>query len=79
MPTQEQKAIDEKELAFLKELAQHENRWIAFIESNGTETIVGSGNDAVEAMQEAEKRGFADAVLMRVPPFDRGLIPSNFR
>lgn len=69
--------IDEKELAFLNELEKHENRWIAFIESNGAEKVVGSGNDAVEAMEDAEKRGFADAVLMKVPAFDRGIIPSN--
>lgn len=69
--------IDEKELAFLKELEKHENKWIAFIELNGAETVVGSGDDAVEAMREAEKRGFADAVLMKVPPFDRGIIPAN--
>ena len=72
-----EETIDEKELAFLRELEKHENRWVAFIESDGGEKVVGSGNDAVEAMQEAERRGFADAVLMKVPAFDRGIIPSN--
>jgi alkanesulfonate monooxygenase SsuD/methylene tetrahydromethanopterin reductase-like flavin-dependent oxidoreductase (luciferase family) len=69
--------IDEKELAFLAQLERHENEWVAFIEEDGAETVVGSGKDAVEAIREAEKRGFPDAVLMKVPPFDRGLIPSN--
>ena len=73
----DEEAIDEKELAFLAQLEEHENEWVAFIQEDGAETVVGSGKDAVEAIQEAEKRGFPDAVLMKVPPFDRGLIPSN--
>jgi alkanesulfonate monooxygenase SsuD/methylene tetrahydromethanopterin reductase-like flavin-dependent oxidoreductase (luciferase family) len=74
----DEEAIDEKELAFLAQLEEHENEWVAFIQEDGAEIVVGSGKDAVEAIQEAEKRGFPDAVLMKVPPFDRGLIPSNF-
>jgi hypothetical protein len=70
-------AINENELAFLKQLEDHENEWVAFIEDHGAEIVVGSGKDAVEAIREAETRGFPDAVLMKVPPFDRGLIPSN--
>jgi hypothetical protein len=73
-----EEAIDEKELAFLAQLEEHENEWVAFIEDNGAEIVVGSGKDAVEAIREAEKRGFPDAVLMKVRRFDRGLIPSNF-
>ncbi len=72
-----EEAIDEKELAFLSQL-EHENEWVAFIEEDGAETVVGSGKDAVEAITEAEKRGFPDAILMKVPPFDRGFIPANF-
>jgi hypothetical protein len=70
--------IDENELAFLRQLEQHEDEWVAFIEKDGVETVVGSGRDAVEAIRDAEKRGFANAVLMKVPPFDVALIPSNF-
>ena len=66
--------IDEKELAFLSQLEEHENEWVAFIEEDGAETVVGSGKDAVEASRAAEERGFPDAVLMKVPRFDRGLI-----
>jgi len=72
-----EEAIDEKELAFLSPL-EHENEWVAFIEEDGAETVVGSGKDAAEAIKEAEKRGFPDAILMKVPPFDRGFIPANF-
>jgi len=73
-----EEAIDEKELAFLSQLEQHENEWVAFIEKDGAEIVVGSGKDAVEAIEDAEKRGFRNAILMKVPPFDRGLIPTNF-
>ncbi len=73
-----EEAIDQKELAFLNQLEQHENEWVAFIEQDGAEIVVGSGKDAVEAINDAENMGFRNAILMRVPRFDRGLIPTNF-
>ena len=73
-----EEAIDEKELAFLRQLEEHEDEWVAFVDQDGAETVVGSGKDAVEAIKDAEKRGFPNAVLMKVPPFDRGFIPANF-
>ena len=72
-----EEAIDEKELAFLNQLEEHEDEWVAFIQKDGAETVVGSGKDAVEASRDAEERGFPDAILMKVRPFDRGFIPSN--
>jgi len=72
-----EEAIDEKELSFLRQLEEHENEWVAFIEEDGAEIVVGSGKDAVEAAQDAEERGFPDAVLMKVRPFDRGFIPAH--
>lgn len=74
----EEEAISESELAFLKQLEQHENEWVAFVEQDGAEIVVGSGKDAVEAIRDAETNGFPDAVLMKVPPFDKALIPTNF-
>ena len=68
--------VNQNELVFLAQLEDHENEWVAFVESQGVETIVGSGKDAVEAMAQAEAKGFPDAVLLRVPPFDRGYIPT---
>ena len=72
-----EEAIDGKELAFLRQLEEHENEWVAFIEEDGAETVVGSGKDAVEASRAAEERGFPDAVLMKVRRFDRGFISST--
>ena len=69
-----EEAISESELAFLKQLEEHENEWVAFIQEDGAETVVGSGKDAVEASRAAKERGFPDAVLMKVRRFDRGLI-----
>ena len=66
---------EEQEMAFVEALRQHENRWVAFIEDEGSEIIVGSGTDAVEAMAEAEAKGYPDAVLFKVPPFNTTLIP----
>ena len=72
-----EEAITEKESAFLKQLEEHENEWVAFIEEDGAETVVAWGKDAVEASRAAEERGFPDAVLMKVRRFDRGFIPAN--
>ena len=69
-----EEAIDEKELAFLRQPEEHENEWVAFVEDHGAEIVVGSGKDAVEATHEAEKR-VPNAVLMKVRRFDRGFIP----
>jgi hypothetical protein len=72
-----EEAIDEKELAFLTQLEEHENEWVAFIKEDGAEIVVGSGKDALEAARDAEEHGFPDAILMKVRPFDRGSIPAN--
>lgn len=72
-----EEAIDEKELAFLKQLEEHENEWVAFIQKDGAEIVVGSGKDAVEAIQDAEKHGFPDAILMKVRSFNKGFVPAN--
>lgn len=72
-----EEAIDEKELAFLKQLEEHENEWVVFIQKDGAEIVVGSGKDAVEAIQDGEKNGFPDAILMKVRSFNKGFIPAN--
>ena len=70
-----EEVIDDKELTFLKELEKYENKWVAIYQSGDDEMIVGSGNNATEAMSEAESKGFMDAVLLRLHRFDRGYIP----
>ncbi len=70
-----EEVLDEKEMDFLKELEKYENKWVAIIESDSAKIVVGSGNDAVEAMNEADAKGFGDAFLLKVQPFDQGYIP----
>jgi hypothetical protein len=65
---------DEKELAFLAELRKYENKWVAILESEDGEIVVGSGKDAVEATNEADARGFKDSVLFFVRPFDKSFM-----
>ena len=75
----EEEVLSKKEMAFLKQLEEHEDEWVAFIQKDdGTEIVVASGKDAVAATEDAEKRGFSDTILMKVPRFDRGFIPANF-
>jgi len=69
-----EETISEKEMAFLAELRKYENKWVAILESEEGEIVVGSGKNAVEATNEAEARGFNDTVLFFVRPFDKGFI-----
>jgi hypothetical protein len=66
--------VEEKEMAFLEELRKYENRWVAILESEDDEIIVGSGGDAVEAKNNAIAKGFSDVVLFWVRPFGAGRI-----
>ncbi len=64
MPT----TID-KETAFADLVKDYENLWVAVIERDGVEFIVGSGTTAVEAINEAKGKGFPQAMLFNVPSF----------
>jgi hypothetical protein len=66
---------EETEIAFVEELRKHENQWVAIHESAETETIVGSGSNAVEATREAEAKGFYDTILFKVLPMDKAYVP----
>lgn len=66
---------EEKEIAFLEELRKYERKWVAISESDDEEIIVGSGKDAVEATADAEARGFKDAVLLYISPFNKTYMP----
>jgi hypothetical protein len=67
-------AID-KETAFAELVRAYEDQWIAIDDRDGVKFIVGSGRDAVEAAEDAEAKGFPDAVLLRVPSFSSTFIP----
>jgi len=59
--------------AMSAQLEQYENKWVAIDESQ--EKIVGVGNDAFEATKDAERQGYLDTILFKVPSFDSALIP----
>ena len=59
--------------AISAQLEQYENKWIAIDESE--EKIVGVGDNAFEATEDAERSGYQDTILFRVPSFDVALIP----
>lgn len=65
----------DNETAFAELTRPYENQWIAIDERDGVRFIVGSGRDAVEAASVAEKNGFPDAALIRVPSFTSRFIP----
>ncbi len=50
------------------ELLKYENQWVAILEDE--ERIVGSGSDAYEAKQDAERHGYSEVILMRVRATD---------
>lgn len=54
---------ERRELSY--ELMKYENQWVAILEPE--ERIVGTGADAYEAQQDAERNGYSDEVfLLRV-------------
>jgi len=59
--------------AISAQLENYENKWIAIDESE--QKIVGVGDDAFEATENAERSGYQDTILFKVPSFDSALIP----
>jgi hypothetical protein len=66
---------EDDEDTFVEELRRYEHKWVAIRQLDGSETIVGSGLNAVEAIRDAEAKGFYDTVLFKVPPSNKGYIP----
>ena len=63
-----------KEEAFADLVRDYENMWVAIIEKDGVEYVVGHGPTAVEAANEATEKGHPMPLLARVPPFNsRGI------
>lgn len=67
-------AVD-RESAFAELVRDYEDKWIALVDKDGVDVVVGSGNDAVEAATVAETNGFPDAALFRVPSFSSVFVP----
>jgi len=63
-----------KEEAFADLVRDYENMWVAIIEEDGVEYVVGHGPTAVEAANEATDKGHPLAMLVRVPPFNARFI-----
>ena len=51
--------------AISAQLDKYENKWVAIDESE--ERIVGVGDDAFEATEDAERGGYQDTILFKVP------------
>ncbi len=67
---------EENDSMFAEDLNNYEGKWLALVESKGSKVIVGSGEDAEQAMGEAVAKGFDDAYLYKVFPFDRSYVPT---
>lgn len=67
---------DDKELAFLKELEKHVNKWVAIMDyGSDQENIVATGDSIREARQNAQSQGFKDTTFFKVPPSDKIFVP----
>jgi hypothetical protein len=55
------------------QFAKYEDKWIAI--DGSEEKIVGVGENAIEATKDAERNGYQETILFRVPSFDAALIP----
>ena len=58
-----------KEEAFAELVREYENMWVAIIEGDGMEYVVGHGATAVEAADEANRKGHPQTMLFKVPSF----------
>ena len=58
-----------KEEAFADLVREYENLWVAIIEKDGVEHVVGHGVTAVEASNEAMEKGYSQPMLFKVPSF----------
>jgi hypothetical protein len=58
-----------KEEAFADLVRDYENLWVAIIERDGVEYVVGHGSTAVEASTEARAKGHTQPTLFKVPSF----------
>jgi len=56
-----------------RQLEKYEDKWIAIDESE--EKIVGVGETAVEATADAERNGYQETILFKVPSFESAFIP----
>jgi hypothetical protein len=66
--------LSEKEVAHIKELKRYQRKWVAVVEAEDGDIIVGSGDDAVEAKRNAQEQGFTDVVLFWVRPSNAGFV-----
>ena len=58
-----------KEEAFAELVQDYENLWVAIIEKDGVQHVVGHGTTAVQAANEAYKKGHSQPLLFKVPSF----------
>jgi hypothetical protein len=74
---QKQVTLSDKELAFMDELALHEEQWVAILRNDNDERIVGSGKRLKEAKLSALENGFRDVVFMKVPSSHKIFVGSS--
>lgn len=55
------------------QIEKYENKWIAIDDSE--EKIVGVGDNAFQATADAERNGYQETILFKVPSFDSAFIP----
>jgi len=51
------------------DLVNYENKWVAILEEE--DRVVGSGDTPYEAKAEADAKGYEEAALFKVRPFDK--------
>ena len=67
-------ATIDKADAFADLVMDYEDQWVAIIEKDDVEFVVGSGKTAVEAVNEAKLKGFPQAILFKVPSFHKRFV-----
>ena len=72
-----EQSVDEQDLAFVRELEKHVNKWVAIWNyGSESEQVVASGETINEAREAAALKGFRDVVFFRAPSGERSFVPN---
>lgn len=66
---------EEMDLEFPNLIRDYENKWVAIVEVDGKEIVVGSGDNAGEATRQARNSGYLETLLFKVPSFHVSYAP----
>ena len=66
-----------KEIAYVRQMAKYEDKWVAILKSKGMEKVVGSGDTILDAKRDADEKGVKNPTFRKIPSTRKILIAST--